>query len=547
MPRGKAKAVPEKYEPTEEELEEMRMQAEEIAKTNTPATEGSEDEWEDMSEDEEENAGAAAGKKASKAASAAKKAAGNKDDLSQYNLDDYDDEPSGVEGVLGSAGLAVFRSNDEDPYITLPDADDDSENDEETIIRPTDALILACHSEEDGHTLDVYVYDDEEGSLFVHHDLMLNAFPLCVTWMDTARTNGAPGSFAAIGTMDTEIEVWDLDCIDSMVPVQVLGGEDHDAAESAVKSKGKKKKKKKTKVLKEGSHKEAVLGLSWNQMQRHVLASASADKTVKIWDVPRASCLHTLTHHTDKVQALQWHPTEAAVLLTGSFDRNASVLDVRAAAADWKAAAKWEVSNDIESVMWDPHNQHQFLVSTETGTVTCHDARQQGQAPLFTIGAHSEACTGISISPVVPGLLATASLDKTVKLWDIRNNEAEYITSRGMDVGQVFTVAFCGDQASAYTLAVGGKDAQVAVWDVVSSAGVRARFPTGRRDEEFVEEELQMEKMTISRPGRDSDDESTDEEEAIVQEAERQAAGGGGGGAGKKSKLKQKPKLKTKR
>lgn len=96
--------------------------------------------------------------------------------------------------MLGSAGLAVFRSNDEDPYITLPDADDDSENDEETIIRPTDALILACHSEEDGHTLDVYVYDDEEGSLFVHHDLMLNAFPLCVTWMDTARTNGAPGT-----------------------------------------------------------------------------------------------------------------------------------------------------------------------------------------------------------------------------------------------------------------------------------------------------------------------------------------------------------------
>lgn len=36
-------------------------------------------------------------------------------------------------------------------------------------------------------------------------------------------------------------------------------------------------------------------------LQRHVLASASADKTVKIWDVPRASCLHTLTHHTDKV------------------------------------------------------------------------------------------------------------------------------------------------------------------------------------------------------------------------------------------------------
>jgi periodic tryptophan protein 1 len=40
-------------------------------------------------------------------------------------------------------------------------------------------------------------------------------------------------------------------------------------------------------------------------LQRHVIASASADKTVKIWDVPQEKCLHTLTHHTDKVQALQ--------------------------------------------------------------------------------------------------------------------------------------------------------------------------------------------------------------------------------------------------
>ena len=411
MPRGKAKAVPTKYEPTEEEMEELRKAAGELEKEGDD-----EEEWEDMSDDGSEEEHSAAVTKARKAARAA--AAGG-DDLAEYNLEDYDKEPGDAVGIFGK-GLSHFEDNTEDPYITLPDAADDSEEEDDNIIRPTDSIILACHSEEDGHTLEVYVFDYQQGSLFVHHDLMLNAFPLCVEWLDTARKDGTSGSFAALGTMDTAIEVWDLDCIDSLLPAAVLGGEDTAAPEgvAAAVPKGKKKKKKEPKrPLREGSHRDAVLGLSWNRLQRHVLASASADKSVKIWDVPRERCLHSLTHHAGKVQALQWHPTEAAALLSGGFDRRAAVVDVRATAADWRAAARWELAADVECVAWDPHGAggHLFLVSTDDGTVTCHDARRAGAAPVFTIGAHAEAATGMSLNARVPGLLATCSLDKTVR------------------------------------------------------------------------------------------------------------------------------------
>lgn len=125
--------------------------------------------------------------------------------------------------------LAYYQSNNEDPYITIPDEQDQEEEDREELqILATDNMLLAAKVEDELAHLEVYVYEDEADNLYVHHDIMLPAIPLCLEWLDYPVSKpgvekDATANFVAIGTMDPDIEVWDLDTVDCLYPNAILG------------------------------------------------------------------------------------------------------------------------------------------------------------------------------------------------------------------------------------------------------------------------------------------------------------------------------------
>ncbi|KAF2437364.1 periodic tryptophan protein-like protein [Karstenula rhodostoma CBS 690.94] len=408
------------------------------------------------------------------------------DDLKEYDLEHYDDDDDqdgagDTMAMFGNMKNLVFHENDEeDPYITMQDnAEEEDEEREELQILATDNLVLAGRIEDEVAHLEVYVYEDEADNIYVHHDIMLPAIPLAVEWLDlpvgkTAAGANGKGNFVAVGTMDPDIEIWNLDLVDSMYPDAILGQGAEDA------DKPKKKKKKKSKKANDEFHVDSVLSLAANRHHRNLLASSSADKTVKLWDLNTTKCAKSYTYHTDKVCSVSWNPTESTVLLSGSYDRTIVAADMRAPDAK---APRWGVESDVETVRWNPHDSNYFYVSTENGMIHYHDARNAPADPsqskaVWVLQAHDESISSFDINPVIPGFLATGSTDKQVKLWNIQESGPSMVVSRDLGVGKVFSTTFAPDKEVGFRLSVAGSKGAVQIWDTSTNAAVRAAFAT---------------------------------------------------------------------
>ena len=399
--------------------------------------------------------------------------------------------------------LAYHQPNEEDPYLVMPEDEEDEERDELQIL-PTDNLLLAGKVEDEVAHLEVYVYEDQADNLYVHHDIMLPAIPLCIEWLDIPvgknTEERTSGNFVAVGTMESDIEIWDLDVVDCMYPNAILGQGGHE--EDGEKS---KKKKKKTKANDE-YHVDSILALAANRQHRNLLASASADRTVKLWDLNTSKCAKSYTHHTDKVCSLDWHPTESTVLLSGSYDRTVVAADMRAP----DAKARWGVDADVEAVRWDIHDPNFFYVTTDAGMVYRFDVRNvpnnpQESKPVWSLQAHDSSVSSFDINPSVPGFIVTGSTDKEVKVWNIIDNKPSMVVSRKPDVGKIFSTTFAPDADVSFRLAVAGSKGTVQIWDTSTNGAVRRAFA-----ERMPSLEGEVQERTV---GVQADDEEESEDE----------------------------------
>lgn len=393
--------------------------------------------------------------------------------LAKFNLDTYDDDniigggDSDDEYVAEKKHILSQLSNlddlsmgkEDDPYLKDQDKeeqDDDEEEDKEDLkILETDNLLLATKTEDEISYLEVYVYEEADSNLYVHHDIMLPSFPLCVEWVGASTTGGDEGkNFAAIGTFEPQIEIWNLDVLDVPYPSMILGTN----SES-----GK-------------CHTDAVMSLSWNRNTTNLLLSGSADCTVRLWDIGKEEGLRSFEHHssaTGKVQCVQWNPTKPSVLATAAYDGMVSVMDVRMSGdvKMWQNSA----TADPECLKWNPFKEDQFAVSDESGTIRCWDVRDISK-PVWSLEAHGKAASSFDFCPGMENLFISGSSDRCLKFWKLDPNSGIkcLVEKKCSSVGKIFSSSFSSD--SPHLVSVAGSRGVLEVYNVLNDKTLLSSF-----------------------------------------------------------------------
>lgn len=327
----------------------------------------------------------------------------------------------------------------------LKQIEEDESDDDDYTVHSSDLILATVTSNEDISECELHLYDTTDGSFFLHHDFPVGPFPLAIEWCDRAKGVDDKQSlnFLAIGTFLPNIEIWNGDSSEP-APRGSLGKLDENQKPIG------------------DCHNGAVLTLCWNKTFRNVLGSGSDDSTIKIWDIIKEECSATFKQK-DKVQTLKWNNVESSIFISG-INQYLTGIDVRTP----NNIFNYKLPSSIEHVEWNPFNPTNVLASSENGSIYSYDLKTN--TLLFNLQAHNESCSCLSFSTKIPGLLATSSSDKSVKLWDVFNNVPRHISTKTMTIGDILCCSF-NNNANIPILSCGGTDS-IAIWDLSGESGL---------------------------------------------------------------------------
>jgi WD40 repeat protein len=184
-----------------------------------------------------------------------------------------------------------------------------------------------------------------------------------------------------------------------------------------------------------------------------ILATGSRDKTIRLWNVTTGNEIINLRGHKDAVRSVSFS-SDGKTLATGSVDKTAKLWDL----ATGKDLTTLNGHQDsVWSVSFFPDSKILITGSTDE-TVKLWDLAT-GKT-LQTLNGHQGSIWSVSLSPDAK-ILATGGYDKSVKLWDLATGK-EINTLVGHQ-GSVNSVSFSPDGK---TLATGSTDKTVKLWNV---------------------------------------------------------------------------------
>jgi len=222
-----------------------------------------------------------------------------------------------------------------------------------------------------------------------------------------------------------------------------------------------------------GQHKGPIFALKWNKSGNYIL-SAGVDRTTIIWEAATGHCKQQFAFHTHPALDVDWKSEE--VFASCSTDKQIHVCQL---SKKEPIKSFQGHTNEVNAIKWDP--QGKFLASC-SDDMTLKIWSMDRDNCLHDLQAHQKEIYTIKWSPTGPCtqnpnmnlVLASASFDSTVRLWDVERGACLHTLTRHKE--PVYSVAFSPDGKF---LASGSFDKCVHIWSTQSGQLVHSYMGTG--------------------------------------------------------------------